>query len=350
MNVSISYEGETWNNVAMRYKGNSSLSSLWREGNRKLPFKFNVNKFESDKIPEQKFFGFKKLSFAPNYGDDSQIKEAFVADLLRSEGIPVARWSFVRVFVDKGEGAQYWGLYTMLEEVDDGALLKREFGSKSGNLYKPESDWTVFKQETFIKDNNEDEADWSDVESAVGALLEKSPGEAAWRTQLENVFYVQGFLKWLAVNTLIVNWDAYGQMAHNYYLYANPSNAGRLTWIPWDHNLSLQNRGGSTASDLFHSTAGSRWPLISRLLADPTYKADYTRYLEESLGGLLTKENSEAHLQALHDLLAPSIAEEEAGSTTIKSQAAFESSLTGSSGLFKFLDARRVLAQKSLGL
>ncbi len=353
VNVSFTYEGETWSNVAMRYKGNSSLSSLWREGNRKLPFKLNVDKYASDDVPEQKFFGFNKLGFAPNYGDDSQIKEAYVADLLRDEGIPAARWAFVRVFVDVGSGPQYWGLYTMLEEVDDGALLKREFGSKKGNLYKPDgtgADWTVFNKDGFVKENNEEKADWSDVEAAVGSLLEEGPGQAAWREKLEKTFYVQGFLKWLAVNTLIVNWDSYGQMAHNYYLYANPANEGRLTWIPWDHNLALQNRGNSSASDLFYSSAGTRWPLISRLLADSVYKADYTRYLSESLNGLLAKEAGEAYMQKLHDLIAPSVAEEETGSTTVKSQAAFESSLTGTSGLFQFLDNRRAVAAKALGL
>jgi spore coat protein H len=54
------------------------------------------------------------------------------------------------------------------------------------------------------------------------------------------------FLKYLAVNTIIQNWDTYGRMTHNYYLYNNPDN-NLLTWIPWDNNEALQNSkmGGS---------------------------------------------------------------------------------------------------------
>lgn len=358
VNTTVSYEGETWQNVGLRYKGNSSLSSLWRQGNRKLPFKFNFSKFESDKIPKQKFFGFKKITFAPNYGDDSQIRDAYVADLLRSEGIPSARWAFVRVFVDVGTGPQYWGLYTMLEEVDDGALLNREFGSKSGNLYKPSgtgSDWTSFTEAGFGKENNEEENDFSDVIAAVGSLLEVGPGEAGWRTKLESTFEVQAFLKWLAVNTLIKNWDAYGQMAHNYYLYADPALDNRLVWIPWDHNLSMQDRGSSAtttaADDIFHQKVTARWPLISRLLADPVYKASYTAYVETALTGLFELEATKAHMQKLHDQIAPYItgAEgEEAKSTTIKSAAAFDSSLTGTGGLFNFVAKRHSAAKEAL--
>ena len=68
----------------------------------------------------------------------------------------------------------------------------------------------------------------------------------AWRTSLEQVFNTDQFLKWLAVNTTIQNWDTYGRMTHNYYLYNNPQN-NQLTWIPWDNNEALQTgkQGGA---------------------------------------------------------------------------------------------------------
>jgi hypothetical protein len=44
-----------------------------------------------------------------------------------------------------------------------------------------------------------------------------------WEKDLEPEFDVDGFLKYLAVNTTIQNWDTYGRMTHNYYLYNDPA-------------------------------------------------------------------------------------------------------------------------------
>ena len=57
---------------------------------------------------------------------------------------------------------------------------------------------------------------------------------------------MDGFLRWLAVNTVIQNWDTYGKMTHNYYLYNHTTGKG-LTWIPWDNNEALQSgkQGGA---------------------------------------------------------------------------------------------------------
>jgi len=51
------------------------------------------------------------------------------------------------------------------------------------------------------------------------------------------------FLRWLALNSALENWDTYGGMAHNYYLYDDPD-TGRLTWIGWDHDRILSAGGG----------------------------------------------------------------------------------------------------------
>ena len=59
------------------------------------------------------------------------------------------------------------------------------------------------------------------------ACSTRTTDPATWRTNLEAVFDTDTFLKYLAVNTVIQNWDTYGRMTHNYYLYNNPDN-GKL--------------------------------------------------------------------------------------------------------------------------
>jgi hypothetical protein len=210
----------------------------------KLPFRLDFSHYETDfpAIKDQRFYGFEKMTFSSNMSDDSQLREVLATEILRDRGVAAARAAFYRVMVDRGTGPEYWGLYSMIEDPADGAMLDAQFGSHNGNLYKPEgpgADWTYFDKEGFSKKNNKKEADFKDVESAIAALNAPAGNRKAWRSALEARFDVDMFLRWLAVNTAINSWDAYGAMPHNYYLYADPKKDDRLVWIPWDHNMSF---------------------------------------------------------------------------------------------------------------
>ena len=139
-----------------------------------------------------------------------------------------AQTAFYEVYVDYGEGLQYFGLYTAVEIVDD-TVIKTQFTEDSGNVYKPEGTGAAFvdgtfNEATFEKQTNQDEADWSDIEAVFAALNSnlRTSDPAAWRADLETVLDVDAFIRWLAVDTIIQNWDTYGAMAHNYYLYTEP--------------------------------------------------------------------------------------------------------------------------------
>jgi alpha-L-fucosidase 2 len=71
-----------------------------------------------------------------------------------------------------------------------------------------------YRREGFGKKTNTSAADFSDVEAAVKALHAPRNDPRAWRAALEARFDVESFLRWLAVNTVIENWDAYGGLAH----------------------------------------------------------------------------------------------------------------------------------------
>ncbi|MET0386627.1 MAG: CotH kinase family protein, partial [Polyangiales bacterium] len=360
VDAEIRYEGLTWSHVGMRYKGNSSIASSVGSGIKKLPFRLDFDEYE-DIFPEtknQRFHGFKKLTFSSNWNDASQLRDTLVAEIMRDRGIPAARCAFYRVFVDSGAGDTYWGLYTMIEDPADGAMLEAQLGSKDGNLYKPDgvgADWTQFSEEGFVKKNNDAEADYADVQNAVAALLADQTDPATWRTNLETYFDAEHFIRWLAINTVVENWDAYGAMAHNYYLYGDPSDAGRLKWLPWDHNLSLSTGGGfgpgRASGDIFHSDAGARWPLISRLLADPVYAPLYRAELLRSLEGAFAVAAMNTRMHTLHDLVAPYVvgAEgEQAPFSNLASAAAFEDSVDGDGQLLQHISERHSQVMSAL--
>ena len=135
------FNGKQWYDVGIRYKGNSSLTNASEQGMGKLPFRIETNHFENENpnINGQTFYGFTQLSLSSNYKDNSYLHEKVAADILREFGIPAAQTAFYRIYIDYGDGPVYFGLYTMVEIIFD-TMLDTQFGSSSGNCYKPDSD------------------------------------------------------------------------------------------------------------------------------------------------------------------------------------------------------------------
>jgi spore coat protein H len=338
--VSVHASGRTWTSVRMRYKGNSSLMAATAAGAEKVPFRLEFPSNEQSGA-SQTFHGFRRLTFSSNFADDSQLRELLATEVLRDRGVPAARAAFYRVFVDAGDGRKYWGLYTMVEDPADGAMLDAQLGGRGANLYKPDgpaASWSRFDPASFEKKTNERAADFSDVIAAIDALHSETTDRRAWRAGIERVFDVDLFLRWLAVNTAIGNWDAYGAMPHNYYLYGDAARGGRLRWIPWDHNMSFgagpgfgrgfpgrgapsdapppfargRGRGpggpfGRATQDVLHRDIGAEWPLISRLLSDSDYAARYRALLREAVSGLMAPDAMARRIRALYELIAPAV-------------------------------------------
>jgi hypothetical protein len=336
--VTIEFEGDSWTNVGLRFKGNSSLSSTWSSGNLKLPFKLDFDEFEDEyaEIDDQRFYGFKQLTLASNFGDSSFLHEKVAADIFREAGVPAAQTAFYQVYVDYGEGPVYFGLYTMVEVVDD-TVIETQFSDDSGNVYKPDGRGATFAIDTFSEDSfdketNKDEADYSDILALYQALHAetRTTDPETWRAGLAEVFDVSGFLKYLAVNNVIQNWDTYGVMTHNYYLYNDPE-TGLLTWIPWDNNEAFTSGKRQGALSLSLDEVGSNWPLIRFLMDDPVYHAEYVKNVEAVVSGAFEPEMISARYQELHDLISPYVVGstgEINGFSHLVSDAAFENSVS----------------------
>lgn len=366
----VAFEGRTFTKVGFRFKGNSSLSNAWRAGIEKLPLRLNFDVLE-DQFPEirdQTFFGFPNLSFTNNGTDTSFLRHRVVTDLFREAGVPTARTAFVRVFLNRGDGPLYLGLYT-LTEVPDSPMLTRLFGRDDGNLYKPVGTggrWTQFFQLSYPKKTNEEDEDWTDIQDAIAVLNESRASASAWRTRLEARFAVNGFLRWLALNTIVGNFDAYGGLsAHNYYLYGSPRHRDRLYWIPWDHDLAMSSGGigggggggfgggnpgsGAAGLDLFLNSTGANWPLIRFLLDDPVYRAAYRGHVEELITTVFDAGRLTARLRSEQTLIAPYVIGpegEQSGRTFLSNPAQFD---TAVAGLVGFVESRSAAVKQILG-
>lgn len=328
--VTVGFEGMTWTRVGLRFKGNSSLRNAWSSNTDRFPLRLDFDEFE-DEFPEignQRFHGFKWLSLSSNYGDSTHMREALAYDLLSEAGLVAAARGFYEVLLDRGDGPTSLGLYTVMEVVRD-TVIPRYFERPEGNLYKAKDNPSSLAAgvEAMIADGFEpqggafrtaEQADYSDI-LALHAILHSPTRNSAperWRSELESAFDVPGFLRFLALAGLLRHWDTYGAMAHNFYLYNDPSTE-RLHFVSWDHNLVLGasfGAGGSAPGGGFggfgtvsldKSSVGSNWPLINFLYAQPEYRSAYDAAIAELLEGAFERSKVVAAIETYRALLKP---------------------------------------------
>ncbi|WP_347840805.1 CotH kinase family protein [uncultured Draconibacterium sp.] len=331
---SFKFNDTEWYHVGIRYKGNSSLQSTYRSGLKKFSFKLDFDEFEDDypAIKNQRFYGFKQLNLKNNYLDASEMREKVGADLFRQFGLASPQTAFCVVYVDYGSGPQYYGVYTIVEEVDD-SVIKTQFADGSGNLYKPDGDAASFASGSYDTSEmelktNEDSANYSDVRALYDIInsSERTSDVEAWKTKLEAVFNVDVFLKYLAANNIIQNWDTYGLMTHNYYLYNNPDNS-MLTWIPWDNNEAFQTGKNGGALSLGMSEVSSSWPLIKYIIAQPEYEAIYEDYLQQFIDEVFVPADMISTYSTYYDLIKEYVYAEVSGYSFLSNDSQFDSAV-----------------------
>ena len=141
--ANITVNGTTYNNVAIRPKGNSSLSQLVTDDStERYSFKIKLDKY----VDGQTLDGLSKLVLNNNMSDTTSMKEYLSYKLLDSLGIPTPACSYAHITVNGEE----WGLYLAVEPIEE-EFIERNYGFINGNLYKPESDNVAMGD----KDNNE---------------------------------------------------------------------------------------------------------------------------------------------------------------------------------------------------
>lgn len=299
-------DNEAYQNVGIRAKGNTSLSSVSQMGSQRYSFKIEFDHYDSAKT----YHGLDKLCLNNLIQDNTMLKDYLTYQMMGAFGAAAPLCSFVYITVN-GED---WGLYLAVEGVED-AFLQRNYGSGSGELYKPDSLSMGGGPGNGRNFDMEDFAERFGDESATGApstageeaggfappgFLESAGGQAgpdgmerggfgggmgsddaklqyidddpesysaifdsaktdvttADRERLiaalkalgegdvENSVDIDQVLRYFVVHNFVVNGDSYtGSMVHNYYLYEED---GLLSMIPWDYNLAF---GGFQSAD-----------------------------------------------------------------------------------------------------
>ena len=122
--------GQTFSNVGIRPKGNTSLSQVASSDSDRFSFKIEFDHYQDG----QTCWGLDKLVLNNLMSDATYIKEYLVYDMFDFLDMPASEYAMAQVSVNGTD----WGVYLTLEGVEE-SFLTRNFGSAAGDLYKPES-------------------------------------------------------------------------------------------------------------------------------------------------------------------------------------------------------------------
>lgn len=246
--ANITINGETVGNVAIRTKGNNSLTSVASSDSDRYSFKIDFDYYDNN----GNYYGLKKLCLNNNYSDNSSMREYISYKIMGELGLDVPQCGYSNITVNGEE----WGLYLAVEAIDE-TFLETHFDDATGDLYKPEGQDGTGADLVYDGDDissytglnlktNEDTSDGKEIIALMKALED---GE-----NLEDLLDVESALKYIAANVALANFDSYlGNTTHNYYLYEED---GYFTVIPWDMNLAFGGFGGGEV-DIYEPTSQS---------------------------------------------------------------------------------------------
>ncbi|MCL1789428.1 MAG: CotH kinase family protein [Oscillospiraceae bacterium] len=321
ISADVVINGELFESVGIRTKGNSSLSG--RGGRYSLQFR--MDKF----IENQSYFGLERFCVNNMMGDATYMKDYIAYDIMNFIGVDTPLTNYAEVKVNS-EGY----MFGVAIERYHKSFLERVYGNKKGHLYNVKigmgsrSDFEggfpgreqrgrfpdgrngeipdgfrgvgiggmgdigggslvytndeISSYNAIFKNNVFNKTDEEDNQRVITALKNLNTG-----TDLEEYIDVDKTLRYFAAHTVVVNLDSYvSDMAQNYYIYERK---GKIAILPWDYNLAFGGFQTGNASDFVNfpintPVSGVKLedrPLLNKLLEIPENLDLYHGYLNE---------------------------------------------------------------------
>lgn len=335
--VDLTINGSTFPSVAIRPKGNSSLSMVAATESDRFSFKIDFDQY----VQGQTCFGLDKMTLNNIHADTTYMKDFMSYKMMAEMGVPSPMFAFASITVN----GKPWGLYLAVEAID-ASFAKRYFGSDYGQLYnaksmdsgsiltatdipgaeipavtpavKPRAGFSLGagtgcdlayvgddpKKYIGILGNAIFYPKYKDYQAVILALKHLSE-----KTEIEKYFDVDEILRYLAVHVTTVNLDSYNaNLQQNYFVYEGK---GQISILPWDYNMSFGCFESKTASSVVNfpidtpvsQTSMESRPLIANLLADEKYMAQYHAYLQELVDKFFTSGKFAATVDQVDSLI-----------------------------------------------
>lgn len=362
-------DGETYKNVGIRAKGNTSLRNVSAMGSSRYSFKIEFDQYEKG----ESYYGLDKLSLNNLIQDNTYMKDYLSYQMMAAARAAAPLCGYVYITVN-GED---WGLYLAVEGVEE-SFLKRNYGSQYGELYKPDSmdmgggpgngrefDFERFREEmperaeggevkppeisedggtekpdmadmpeggrggpmggmgsddvkliytddsydsyTNIFDNAKTDITDADRDRLIAALKRLNAGE-----KIADTVDTEAVIRYFAAHNFVCNFDSYtGSMIHNYYLYEKN---GQLSMLPWDYNLAFGSfQASEDAKEMVNfpiddPVSGgdlASRPMLAWIFDNEEYTELYHQYFSEFISEYFDSVYFEEQMEKTAQLIAP---------------------------------------------
>jgi CotH kinase protein len=322
----VTIDGERFDGVGVRSRGNGTADSLYGKPSLKLNFGWDDPVVEG--CPEERTaFGQRKLNLINMRQDPSFVRIPLAGELYAALDVPQPRTSYARLTIN----GEYTGIVVLGENIDrqflgewfesnDGMMYEAgchcEIGS--GNVPAQDGDPSCFSQDFSVGPCDspapeQDPIDWTMLAEFAAALEALPPG--SFYPEIEAFFDFDGFLSLWAATMFLGSGDGYFLNQNSYRIYHDPS-TDRFAMIDHgsadgimrtfadtcDQNAVLQL---GPAPDLF----GSSGTLPTRCLADPDCTQAFAQRVWEVHDAFL-EFGLRARAEALHGFIIDEMRED----------------------------------------
>ena len=234
VHASLDFEGRTFADVAVRYKGNGTY--MMSRGALKRSMKIDLNRYTKD----QEFAGVTTLNLHSNVADASWMNEVMAHRLYRDAKVPAPRTAYARVYVTvpgKHE-RQYFGLYSLVEDLDH-RFVQSRYPSPAGALFKPVTrqlfedlgdDWEKYEQPYDAKGKITAHQKQRVIDFA--RLVSHAP-DAEFASRVGEFLDLDEFARYMATTVWLSTMDSLLAMGQNFYVYLN-AKTNKFEFLPWD--------------------------------------------------------------------------------------------------------------------
>jgi hypothetical protein len=350
--ATLTVDGRTYRDVGVHFRGMSSYMMVGEGWKRSMNLSLD---FVHE---EQNLGGHRTLNLLNAHGDATFLRLVLFSEIARHY-IPAPKANFARVAVN-GES---WGIYVNAEQFNRD-FVKAWFGTTKGARWKVPGSPGGRGSLAYLGDDpekyrgiyelksKEDPKAWADLIRLTKVLGESAPADL--EEALSPLLDIDGALKFLALDNVLINSDGYWIRTSDYCMYQDEG--GKFHLVPGDVNETFSLPGGpgfgggrrgrgpggpgperapgaagpggppdGTAPggppgrgpgfgggpringvelDPLHGADDPRKPLISKLLAVPSLRARYLGYVREIAEKHLDWEKLGAAAARHHALIA----------------------------------------------
>lgn len=296
---------DTIREVGFRLRGNTSRVS------QKKSFKISFNTFNSGR----QYYGLEKMNLNGEHNDPSVIRSKIAWDLFKDFGIPASRSNHVEVYINQN----YYGLYINVEHIDE-EFVESRFENKNGNLYKclwpaeldylgsnPENyKFTSGDRRAYDLQTNVLEDDYGDIAHFI-TQLNQLP-EAVFECEMVNSFNVYDYLKVIAIDVFLGNWDGPIYNKNNFYLYNN-TKSDRMEYIPYDldntFGIDWMGRDWKSRNIYDWMKHGEPRPIYTKMINNESLREIYSQYTEELMSETYTGQAFLNEIVRIKEMITP---------------------------------------------